>query len=338
MRKIIGAAVLLSVSFGPVYGQESHDSGLHQHNHNHGDVPIGVMGGHTHESGGIMFSYRYMTMHMNGNRDGTNRLSNSEVLANYKVTPTSMDMKMHMFGAMYAVNNKLTLMAMLPYVKTSMDHLTRTGKKFTTSAEGLGDIKLTGLYKIAGDSKSNLQLNFGVSFPTGSIDERDDTPVANDAKLPYPMQLGSGTYDLIPGITYRQQRDNFSWGTQLLATIRLGENDNDYTLGDRVELSAWLQKNWSSEFSSSVRLKGQSWSNIDGADPDLNPAMISTADPDLRAGKRVDLILGVSYSARSGTLKGNRFALEIGKPVYQKLDGPQLETDLILTAGWQYAF
>jgi len=335
MKNIIGATlVTASMATAQAQGLDHSQMAGHQH----GEIPIGVMGGHTHNDGGAMFSYRYMSMHMDGNRDGTDRLSDREVLADYMVTPTSMDMDMHMFGAMYALNDKLTVMAMLPYVSKSMNHLTRMGRKFTTTAEGLGDIKLSGLYKINTSNDNKLHLNIGLSFPTGSIDERDDTPAANNAKLPYPMQLGSGTYDLMPGITYSGQSETYSWGTQALATIRLGENDNDYTLGNMVEVSGWLQRKWSSSFSTSVRLNVKSWSDIDGADPDLNPAMIATADPELRAGKRADLLLGAIYHPHHGSLKGHRLALEVGKPVYQKLDGPQLETDLILTAGWQYAF
>jgi len=39
-----------------------------------------------------------------------------------------------------------------------------------------------------------------------------------------------------------------------------------------------------------------------------------------------------------GFLKGNRFAVEAGTPVWQNLRGPQLETDWNITAGWQLAF
>lgn len=333
MNRIISSLFLLT-SISPLYAQDR----IHTHVHSDGDVPIGVMGGHTHEAGGIMLSYRYMEMHMKGNRDGTKRLSNSDVLANYMVTPTSMDMNMHMFGAMYAINDSLTVMGMLPYVTTSMKHLTRMRREFTTRAQGIGDVKISALYKINNGDGHKLHFNFGISLPTGSIDERDDTPARNNAKLPYPMQLGSGTYDLMPGVTYSVERQHYSWGTQAVATIRLGENDNNYTLGNKVDLSGWIQRKWSRVWSSSVRLNAQSWSDINGADPDLNPMMISTADPELRAGKRVDLLVGLSYHASNGAFKGNRFAFEIGKPVYQKLDGPQLETDLILTAGWQYSF
>lgn len=42
------------------------------------------------------------------------------------------------------------------------------------------------------------------------------------------MQLGSGTYDALPGITYLAQYGQFSWGAQATATIRLGGNDRDY--------------------------------------------------------------------------------------------------------------
>ena len=36
-------------------------------------------------------------------------------------------------------------------------------------------------------------------------------------------------------------------------------------------------------------------------------------------------------------LDGLRIAAEAAVPVYQRLDGPQLETDLVLTVGAQYA-
>jgi len=335
MKRVVVSSVLMSV-ISVSSAQNLPMS--HSKPHHHSEVPIGVMGGHTHEKGGVMLSYRYMSMHMDDNRDGTDRLSDSEVLADFPVTPTSMDMQMHMFGAMVGVTDKLTLMAMLPYVSKSMKHLTRSGRRFTTNAEGIGDVKVSGLYKLSSADGHDFHLNLGMSLPTGSIDERDDTPAANNAKLPYPMQLGSGTYDLMPGITYLGHHHKYSWGTQAIATIRIGENDNDYALGDKFELTGWLQRKWSSAFSSSLRLNAQSWSDIDGADPDLNAAVISTADPDLRAGTRVDLLLGALYHPHHGAFKGHRLAFEIGKPVYQNLDGPQLETDLILTAGWQYTF
>lgn len=331
MKKLVSSLVvgLASVSS---HAAESHAQ------HTGPYPPAAVMGSHTHHAGGWMLSYRYMKMHMDGNRDGTNRLSTSEVLADYMVTPLEMDMEMHMFGAMYAPSDKLTVMAMLPYTIKDMKHVTRTGRTFTTDAEGIGDLKLSGLYQLRNSNGHRLHLNMGISAPSGDVDERDDTPAGNNQKLPYPMQLGSGTWDLLPGITYAGSDGDISWGAQAVATLRLGENDEDYTLGDRLDTTAWLQTALSSEFTASVRVTAMSWGDIDGADPDLNPNMISTADPNLRAGTRADILLGIDYAAHHGAMQGHRLGLEVGQPVYQNLDGPQLETDWIVNANWQFAF
>ncbi|MBE9129909.1 transporter [Coleofasciculus sp. LEGE 07092] len=303
-----------------------------------GHAPIGVMGDHTHEKGEVMFSYRYMFMDMDGNRDGTDSLSDAEVLQQFPVTPVRMTMQMHMLGVMYAPTDDLTLMAMVPYVFKEMDHVTRSGLRFTTNSEGFGDIKLTGLYKILDQNRQRLHFNIRVSFPTGSIEERDNTPAGDDQILPYPMQIGSGTFDLLPGITYLGQTNNLSWGGQAIATLRLGESSNDYRLGNQLALTGWAAYKWADWLSTSIRLNGKTWGNIDGVDSRLNPMMIPTADPDRRGGTQLNLGFGVNLYAPRGSLKGSRLAIEFELPLYRSLDGPQLETDWQLTAGIQAVF
>lgn len=277
-------------------------------------------------------------MDMDGNRDGTDSLSTREVLEQFPVTPVDMSMEMHMLGAMYAPTDNLTLMAMAPYISKEMDHVTRMGVRFTTDSDGFGDIKTTALYKIFDQDRQRLHLHFGLSFPTGSIEERDDTPAGDDQILPYPMQIGSGTFDLLPGITYLGQSDQGSWGAQALTTLRLGENSNDYRLGNQLQLTGWIARNLTDWLSTSIRLKGMTWGNIDGADDRLNPMMIPTADPDRRGGTQLNLGLGVNLYAPRGNLKGSRLAMEFELPLYRSLDGPQLETDWQLTVGLQTSF
>ena len=309
------------------------------HAQNHGGraddhAPIGVMGDHTHHEGEGMLSYRYMFMDMDGNRSGSNRVSTQDVLNQFMVSPEDMDMHMHMLGAMYAPTDSLTLMLMIPFIELSMNHQTRSGMRFKTRTQALGDISLTGLIKVWNNDDHFLHLNAGVSLPSGEIDSRDDTPAGAQMKLPYPMQAGSGTVDLLPGITYRGYEDAWSWGAQLRGTIRLGENDNDYTLGNRVQTTAWLGYLIAPEVSTSLRVNYERWGNIDGADPDLNPMMVPTADPDRRGGSRFDLGFGVTTLA----FEKSRLAVELLLPTYQDLDGPQLETDLQLIIGLQQSF
>jgi hypothetical protein len=184
-----------------------------------------------------------------------------------------------------------------------------------------------------------MHATMALSLPTGSIEEKDQTPASmgNEVILPYPMQLGSGTYDLRPAITWSKLNQGWSWGAQTTATIRLGgDNDRDYRLGNALDVQSWVAWNPSSAISVSSRLQWQSWQNIEGADPapSVNPMMVPTADPERRAGRRTDLHLGVNWLSSGG----HRLALEYGVPVQQNLNGPQLEVDSTATIGYQYAF
>jgi len=74
MKRLISSLILLA-SISPLYAQDMSNSQMPMHAHANSDVSIGMMGGHTHTAGGIMLSYRYMEMHMKGNRDGENRFA-----------------------------------------------------------------------------------------------------------------------------------------------------------------------------------------------------------------------------------------------------------------------
>jgi hypothetical protein len=219
-----------------------------------------------------------------------------------------------------------------------MDHLTAMAGTFTTRSDGLGDVKLAALWNVWEGNGQRIHLHAGLSAPTGSIDEKDVTPASMGAEvqLSYPMQLGSGTWDLLPGITYLGQTERWSWGAQAVGTIRTDENDRDYRLGSRIDASAWAARRLGREWSASLRLVGARWADIHGADSALNPAMVPTADPKLRGGKRVDLAFGLNFTP-GRKLAGNRVGFELQKPVWQELNGPQLETDTVLTFGWQYS-
>ena len=183
-----------------------------------------------------------------------------------------------------------------------------------------------------------MLLNFGASALTGDIDEKGNTFAMQNAQLLYPMQLGSGTWDLLLGATYTGRQNAWSWGSQVLGTARLGDNDNNYTLGDRLELSGWGAYRLTPAWSTSLRLKWQTWGDVDGNDSKLNPMIVPTADPDLQNSTRADLLAGVNFYAPSGVFSGNRLAIEGGIPVYENLDGPQMSTEWMLTANWQKVF
>jgi hypothetical protein len=302
------------------------------------------MGGHLHAARSWMLSYRYERMRMDGNRDGRKQLSPDEVLAlGYGAVPLDMTMEMHMFGVMYAPADWLTLAAMLPYVRLEMDHVNGAGISFTTRSDGIGDLRLAGLLRIWRRGTHHLHLNAGLGIPTGRIRHKDDVPQPGGGRgritLPFPMQIGSGTWDLMPGLTYTGHGRALSWGAQARGRVRLGENDAGWTAGDRADVTAWFSWPWTRRVGSSLRVAYHWWDDHHGdEDRPPPPSAIPTADPDLRGGQSVELLGGLEVHLPLGLPGEHRLALEFGGPVYRNLNGPQLESDWHLVAGWQVGF
>lgn len=336
-----------ALSFGGNVHADDHDGGGYDTGRVDGHAPLGVMGDHLHKEGEWMVSLRAMKMRMDGLRDGDDRVG---AAAGYVVSPIDMDMRMVMLGAMYAASDDLTWMIMVPWVSNEMDHrVNPTGVRFTTRSEGLGDVRATALLHLAETEDTRVHLNLGLSAPTGSITQHDRTPASGgaDVRLPFPMQLGTGTWDLLPGITLNGQREDHSWGAQVNGRLHLGNNSQGYRRGDRIEASAWYGHRFSESTSGSLRLAFADWDEVNdfdtdipnGAPPAFPNGFAPMAEPDNQGGQRVDLLLGFNYlGARDTALAGHRFAFEVGAPLQQKLDGPGLETDWVLTLGWQKAF
>ena len=282
-------------------------------------MPAGVMVG---EPGKWMVGYRYIYDRMDGNLLGSRSISDAGVLRQFEVSPTDMTMQMHMGSLMYTPTNRLTVMAMVPYMVKAMDHVDREGERFAEKTNGFGDVELTGLYSLTDpmNARSRILLNFGASAPTGSINQR---PMG--MRLEYPMQLGSGTFALRPGVVYLGQASPFGWGARFVSTFQLGRNDNNYRLGNRYEASAWVTRLISSSLSATAGINGESRGNIRGLDPLLDALEEPTKDPRRQGGDRLDATLGLAFHPQRGMLSGSSFFLNADLPVHQSLDGPQLK-------------
>ena len=313
-----------------------------------GHAPITVMGDHMHAMGEWMLSYRFMTMDMEGLLKGSDNVSTNSMLTknggDYAMLPEKMSMDMHMLGTMYAVSEKWTLMAMLNYLDNDMDMNMEMGAmkmvmKSSAESSGFGDIKFSGLYDLASwDNGQRVHLNVGISAPTGSIDEK-----ASDGKiLGYGMQLGTGTWDFLPALTFLGQTDNYSWGAQVGGALRMGDNDRDYSLGNRFDAILWGARKLTDSFSLSAKIDYATQGEIDGKDTDIaarNMMMKSPGFDPASQGRDISTFgLGLNYYCRNGTFKGHRLAVEWETPMSEDVNGVQLETDSIWSLGWQYAW
>jgi nitrous oxide reductase accessory protein NosL len=305
---------------------------------------------HTHPAGMWMLTYKLMHMNMSGLRSGTSDVDLNDIgfkrdkPYNYMMIPTDMTMDMHMFMLMYGITDRLTVMAMANYQVNSMGMLMDMGpgkmitREDPMTTRGIGDTELRGIYRI----NKYLVGSLGLGLPTGSIDEAV-VMMRKTYRAPYDMQLGSGTYDLKPALTYNALSDDakWNWGGQVMYTYRIGTNKNGYSLGDNLKATGWLQRAIG-PLSSWVRLAFNDTGRIHGKDPEIDKlihpvtgmgAPTPDADPDNYGGQRLDGLIGVSYQKGSVS-----FGVEGGAPLYQYLNGLQMKTTWILNAGVQLMF
>ena len=307
-------------------------------------APLGVMGDHTHSGGEWMLSYRYMAMSMQHLGDGVDAVSTSDALRHFAAVPVEMTMQMHMLGMMFAPHDTVTLMAMTSYRDNVMEmhgggtHAHSHGVTHPRRMEstGIGDTTLSALIPLLHAQNMAVLLNAGLSIPTGSIEAEGDNGI-----LPYPMQLGSGSFELLPGVTFYATRYNWSFGAQTRIAIPMNENSRGYRRAPMTVSTLWAAHRLNDWLSVSIRPLFESWGNIAGEDSALNRKIAPTMDPRLQGGARGSLLVGSNliFPNRLGSpLAGHRLALELRFPIYQHLDGPQMALDWSVVAGWQYAF
>jgi len=154
--------------------------------------------------------------------------------------------------------------------------------------------------------------------------------------LPYDSQIGNGTVDFEWGWTYKGETENFSWGGQALGRHPIGRNGRDYREGSRFTGRLWAGVRIAKGVSASVRTEWEKQNNSEGFDRDLRPTFDPAETSKLQGGAQITVAPGLSIDLPQ--LDGQRIAFEFGVPVYQDLDGPQLERDWTARAGWQWVY
>ena len=296
-----------------------------------------VLLAHIHKENTWMFGYDYSTMHMEDIQGGSASKTIEDVHQSYMIAPVHMSMRMHGFSVMYAPTDQLTLMVMAMYNKKSMGLLSKgsammPAQEFTTQSSGWGDIHVNANYIFHHQETQYGQSQYGVSsglsLPTGSISKKDFNPLMSmNMRLPYRMQLGSGTYDVNLGLLYSGIAEQWYWGGQTIATLRIGTNENNYRLGNKIDLKLWLNRAINDQFSTFIRLEGIRMENVHGSDPMLNPTMAPMADPNAQGKKKINLVVGADLFLSSSESHQQHLTVSVEKMVYQDFDGLQLKED-----------
>lgn len=299
----------------------------------YGREPLGLH--HTHPAGEWMFGLSFAAMKMSElSEQGTELHPQGLFARGFDVAPLDMSSRILMLEVMYGVSDRLTVMAMLPRKGVAMRHRTRTGGEFETSTAGIGDLSTTALIELFSTGGGRADLTARLTLPTGTVHARDETPANSSQKLPYAMQLGTGSVGTLLGFTYSQTGHQFSGGFNLSFSTALGRNELRYRHERNASFEAWLTHQWTNQIATHLRGQFTTSGGIQGSDPELVPTVVPTADPANHGGDQATIIAGISVFQRSGTFAGSRFTADVSLPAAQSLQGIQFKKRWRLRAGF----
>ena len=334
-----------------------------------GNMPMNILGGGIPETHEFRLKISPMYMRMDGLRDGTDDVDVDDILGMpidmsgkptglYMAAPTDMDMKMLSVSAGYSFSDRFFAGLMLMYRDNDMDMKfspmmqAMTGEEgFTMKSDGLGDSMLMAKYRLFADDPliptSQASLFFGLSLPTGSIDEKNNQhPVdaRQDELLPYGMQLGTGTFDPSIGLLYQGSSSPWWWGVNTIYTARLYDNKRDYRFGDEFRVDAYAMYQFAPDWLAQIQLNGQYQDDISGEMDEFangksghvmpgnpgSPAATPLWDTNNYGGRQVFATVGLQWQPAPLHV----IDLNVGLPLYRNLNGLQLETDYRVMLTW----
>jgi hypothetical protein len=312
-------------------------------------APAGVMFDHMHKAGEFMIGYTYNWAGWGGDTlHGTSAVDDETLMRNAcqsnnggqhcMMKQTGMTMQMHMLDIMYAPTDWLTVMAMPQWMSMDMSMgmlpmmmpmMMEPMESMETS--GFGDTLFGALVRLAQGPGYHVHAGLVFSAPTGSVSERG----ASGLLYPYGMQLGSGTWDFRPSLTYTGRQDRWAWGAQLNGIIRMeSENDEGYRLGNQFQATAWGSYRLIDWLSASARMlytnQGQVASNGSVGMGDMPGDF-----PHNYGGQFLDVGLGVNAILPEGL---GRLGVEWVQPIVDDVNGYQQGRDGTLWVKWSKSF
>ncbi|MGC9195471.1 MAG: hypothetical protein ACP5IL_08465 [Syntrophobacteraceae bacterium] len=317
------------------------------------------MPGQGHLIGGVVGAYGLNAGGMIGDTPVTSRWAVQNVYSTYtpkgvgvphvlRNDPEDVKIWSEAAGLTYGVTNNFALSLASQYFEKQQDVNVFKGMSGTTlegvsqtHSSGIGDTFLTGLYHIYGDPINSINASFGMSLPTGSttIDavSFSNSGVPTDKRGVYTLQLGSGTFDAMPGITYLAVLNQWTWGLSYRARLPLDTNNQGYRYGDYNEFDAWTGYKLLPGIGTTLRILGSLQGHIHGYDPQIlgyGPC----SNPLWYGNDHIDLLPGVDVSGRFIGLPRLTFYTEGDVPLYQNFSGLHTAKCYAVAMGLKYKF
>jgi hypothetical protein len=321
-------------------------------------APIGVYGADMPNKGVFVFSVTPSFIQSQGNLIGTNGASPQYIIANVssaytpvgahllRMVPASMSVDSQGLGVAYGLTNNVAVTISTAVVEKSVHMETFAGLTGANvlgysvgKTSGLGDTSVAAIVRVYQDPVNRLNLNFGLSLPTGSVTDTFFLLTPNgtspEKRAFYGMQPGSGTVDAMPGVAYTGVKNAWSWGVSYRGRIPLGPNGQGWQYGALEDFNGWGGYTWAPGLQTTLRLNSSTQGAIRGNDVQIR-SYGQSGDPLLYGGEQMSVFGGVLVSGRYIGVNSAQFGLEAGAPVYQRLNGPQISRAWQLNLALRY--
>lgn len=194
----------------------------------------------------------------------------------------------------------------------------------TSHATGLGDVRVLGRYQVQQGHESSWSVQLGLKLPTGGINQNFATGPAAGTPLDRGLQLGTGTTDLLAGVSHFSRPGLYvSWFAQVLLDQPLAARDG-FIPSSSVNANTGIRWLNTSAFTPELQLNA-TWNSREHG---IN------ADSTNSGGVLVHVSPGLSADL---TTRLNAFAF-LQLPVYQRVSGLQLEARWLLASGLRYSW
>lgn len=296
------------------------------------------------ENFGLAVQYEYSDMQTI--RAGSSEISPDAVLDRFWTpgsmysVPTKMTMEKLSFIGARPINERWSMVGIVPYLRNNMDMRMRNAMGMTMDMvmeeiAGLGDVSLLAFYTAYTDAPvrptERLTLGFGVKAPTGKNDYR----TASGNYVHAMMQLGSGSWDGLFTLNY--MRAFYPLVTQVSAFYHLTtEGDEGYEFGDQMGVDLIARYQVASYVNLGLELNTiHTKKDVDHDGKYSRPATSMVDNTENTGLTSVSISPGIQY--RIPKTNGS-VELKYQKPVYQYVNGYQqvLDGRWLVTGSWAW--
>lgn len=223
------------------------------------------------------------------------------------------------FGLDYVGAKGWAASVQLPYYDRFHSTIAEGDTKLSeTRVTGIGDLRLMGRYQQYSLYRS-VGIEFGLKLPTGRYDQDFTTGPAAGSLLDRGLQLGTGTTDLMLGASYfRRPSAHVGWFAQLTADLPLYEREG-FVPTANAALNTGIRYLNSTSVTPQLQLNVRWDSREHGAEGDVANSGGTLA------------YLSPGLTLETGRQSSAFVFAQL--PVYRRLNGYQLEPQILLSIG-----